>query len=282
MSIANIPENKMAFSGGNNIRIAIAGLAICKFAVPNSTIRFLRHVDKHKLKMNILQMRASDMEVLGSTDYTIGDASKTIAITGGDSTSSFEHRPSTYQEKELKELLDMQFLHGHPLTQRNTTPAYGRLTVMTINHCRFYTAELTEDEFDLVKNDVLVPIKKKFCKILGGYMKVNPAGANPKLTITIPHFFPSPIELPVKVGDEEYLYEIQFNNSCFEENNQPCAKDSNVPQDARTDFPKVYDVLEDKVRPIDKFDLIRLDSSGTKSPNTGACLPVVEEPCLNC
>jgi hypothetical protein len=299
MSIAAIPENRLDFQDGNNIRIAIAGLALCKFAPKTSRIRFLRHVPKHQLKLKIIQIRASDMALIGTKEYTIGDAVQRITIEGAEAPTppeNFIYKPTNYQERELKEMMDLSFLHGHKLRDKTTDLPDKLPTELIINNCIFYTAKLTDKEFDLEKDNLPIKLGRRFGEILGGYMKV---AANNKLKITIPDFFDPPPELPVKnaAGTEEYLYEIQFNNSCFEENGQACKRTSNT---GPTDFLKIYDILEDNVRPFETFDIRPKDVERTdvqpkqeyspfeqldldrRAVDTGACLPVVEEPCLNC
>lgn len=268
MSIASIPENKLNFQGGNNVRIAIAGLSICKFATAGSTIRFLRHVPKHQLSMKIIQKLASG-EIVGDVSYTLGAQLKTITIAGAETSGGFEYKPGYYSEYELKMMMDLRFLHGHPLDQKAGSPS-DSLTVMTINNCLFYTAKLTDDEFDLVKNNSPIGIIRRFGEILGGYMRV---ADDKELVITIPGLIASPIRLPVKTGDVKYFYEIQFNNSCFEADGKPCQPTE------PTDFLKIYDILQDNMRPYEEYDLKRLSE---RLADTGACLPTVEEPCLNC
>lgn len=273
MSIANIPENNLDFQNGNNIRLAIAGLAICKFADEGSEIKFLRHVDKHQLKLKIIQ-KSIKGENVGEVEYTIGKTLKTISFAGAETVNGYQYKPGYYSEYELKMMLDLQFLHGHRLDQK-PGPHYDNLTVMSIDNCLFYTAKLTDADFDLVrKPSSPLGVKRRFCEILGGYMKV---AENSELTITIPGLAASPIKLPAQIDGEKYFYEIQFNNSCFEENGKPC--ESTVTTED-TDFLKIYDILEDTKRPFEQFDLKNLDAH--KGINTGACLPVVEEPCLNC
>lgn len=276
MSIAAIPENDLDFQGENNIRLAIAGLAICKFAQARSEVSFLRHVDKHKLKLKIIPKLASGEIVDESqVEYTIGDL-RSIYITGAEATGGFQYEPGSYSsEYPLKMMLDLHFLHGHPLARKAGTPS-DNLTKMSIDNCLFYTSKLTDDDYDLVMNGSPMNIKRRFGEILGGYMKVPD-----KLTITIPGLIGSPIELPVTIDGVKYHYEVQFNNSCYELDGTPCKPPGpNEP----TDFLKIYGILEDRERPFDKFDLKKIVKSqpGVLTINTGACLPVVEHPCLNC
>ena len=275
MSIAAIPDNPLDFVGGNNIRIAIAGLAICKFADAGSTIRFLRHVENHQLKLTIQRKLKSGEDAGDPQEYTIDKSLKTISIAGAEPSEGYLYQPITYLEYELKLMMDLQFLHGHKLTER-VGPHVDELTIMTINNCLFYTTTLTDVEFDLVKNGSLIKVARRFGEILGGYMRVAP---DKELVITIPGLI---IRLPVKVDTIEYNYEIQFNNSCFKADGTPCDPPSVPPES--TDFLKIYDILEDRDRPYDQFDLRQVSPEHLSKTaiNTGACLPVVEDPCLNC
>lgn len=288
MSIPFIPENKTTFSGEANIRLAIAGLAICRFPKPeedHSTIKFLRHVEKHQLKMEIIQ-KLDTGEVIGNLSYTVGKKLKTIIIEGAEAVDGFEHKPTNYSEYDLKTMLDLQFLHRHPLDLKSGDYV-DALTVMRIKDCLFYTSKVTDNEFDLVRGDIPIPIKRKFGEILGGYMKV---ADDKELKIIIPGLTTSPIKLPAKIGDVKYKYEVNFNNSCFEDNGVPCKKNTEQNTSIPTDFVKIYDILEDKHPPYDRFDLKPIVTTATNiisdasiiAINTGACLPVIEDPCLNC
>lgn len=278
MSIADILEDDPVFKSENNIRLAIAGLAICKFAPSRSEIRFLRHVDKHKLKLTIIPKLASG-EIVDKNqvrEYTLGNQFKSIYITGAEATTGFEYKSGSYSsEYPLKMMMDLCFLHGHRLGPKAGTPS-DEITVMSMDNCLFYTTKLTDDDYDLVKNGSPLGIKRKFGEILGGYMKV---ADNNELTITIPGLIESPIKLPVMVNNVKYHYDIQFNNSCYEADGTPCKFNPSEP----TDFLKIYDILEDTERPFDKFDLRKIEKSQSDilTINTGACLPVVEEPNLN-
>ncbi len=293
MSIPFISENNATFSRENNIRIAIAGLAICKFGRNNSTIRFLRHVEDHRLKLTIIQRQASDMAITDTESYMVSENTQTIKIEGAEtptSTDGFSFKPATYQENELKMMLDLNFLHGHRLEDKTTGLPDKLPTNLQIFNCLFYTAELTDNEFDLTKEQSTIKLGRKFGKVLGGYMKVLPAN---KLKITISGGLGSTvIERPLSKGDVNYLYEVQFNNSCFDENGTPCPLETSVKES--TDFLEIYEILEDKVKPEEIFDLKPIKPQpNTEEPtpgklekerkgiNTGACLPVVQDPPLN-
>lgn len=280
MSIAEILDTNLIFPVDYNVRLSIAGLAICKFTTAGSTIRFLRHVENHQLKMTVIKKLSN--QIVEEVNYTLRKQAGPITFSGADQLSGYEYKPKSYSEGkyDLKMMLDLHFLHGHKLDPNPSPPSSpDSPTVMNINNCLFYTASLTEDKFDLKKNESLIQTRKRFGEVLGGYMKVTDA-----LTINIPNLFPSEtLILPMKDGSEIYKYEIQFNNSCFDEKGKPCSEQESS---ENTDFLRIYDLLIDSREPIDKFDLKPIKSDELseverKSINTGACLPVVEEPLLN-
>jgi hypothetical protein len=280
MSIEAIPENTLGFPNGFNVRIAIAGLATCKFASPTSTIRFLRHVDKHRLELKVKRIPATGVPKY-DPPYLIEKSFKTISIDGAEQVVGYEHQNLGPSEFKLKRIVNLPRLHGHTLKDKSGSP-FDELTIMSITHCLFYTRDLTKLDHVIVKNHVSTGRKAKFGEILGGYMKI---GANKEVKITIPGLIGSPIRLPENESGVKYTYEIEFNNSCFEADNKPC------PYTFPTDFLRIYDVLQDDVDPKDKFDLLREltqeeESNTSKkkgrpsitSTDTGACLPVVEDP----
>jgi hypothetical protein len=276
MSISEIPKNDERFSANKNIRIAIAGLAICDLANTASKIRFLRHVPKHKLKMKIIKKKALDFSFVDSFEVEIGGTLKNIKITGGTSPSvpTFEHIPTSYQEYKLSKLLNFTLLHGHRLELRSilpfqlgsTTKVIESPTVLEIDYCMFYTAKLTEHKYNFKKKNQTTEIRFDdfLGEVLGGYMTV----AN-ELLIDIPGAIQPKIKLPVIENGVEYVYEIQFNNSCFEEDGTVCKET----RTDRTDFLEFYQVLEDRILPIEEFDLKALDSVAKAATGTGACLP---------
>lgn len=294
MSLAAVPENNLAFPGGNNVRIAIAGLSICRFGEGSppqtSSIRFLRHVPNHLLKMKITQKLAATQQITGEASFTLRKELKTITISGAQPVTGFEYKPTSYSEYELRMMIDLQFLHKHPLTPKIVSPPVEAPTQLTISNCLFYTAALTDHKFDLKRNNVQEAVNRQFGEVLGGYMRVVGGDA---LTINIPGLFPlERISLPTRIDGSDYVYEIQFNNSCFDEKGQPCPS---VSTSTATDFLKIYDLLMDSQNPLEIFDLEPLEPVneqdqvktlgrlGKKGVDTGACLPVVESPCLtNC
>lgn len=273
MSISEIPKNNERFSANKNIRLAIAGLAVCDLAVIASKIRFLRHVPKHKLKMKIIKKKAADFSFVDSFEREIGEPLKNIKITGGTAPTipTFEHIPTTYQEYRLDRLLNLTLLHGHrldlksllPYKPGSTTNVIEFPTVLEIDYCAFYTAKLTDHKYNFKKQSTPIRFEDYLCEVLGGYMTVTD-----KLTIEIPGAIQPRIELPIIENQIEYVYEVQFNNSCFEEDGTPCKQT----REDETDFLEYYKVLEDNIIPEEEYDLavIKTDKAAT---GTGACLP---------
>lgn len=274
MSISEIPKNTEKFSKGKNIRIAIGGLSICDFAIQTSEIRFLRHVEKHKLKMKIIKKQADDFSFVDSIEYEIGEKLKNIKITGATApqTPTFEHIPTTYQEYPLSKLISFSLLHGHELDFRSplpykpgsTTERIESPTLLKIENCSFYTAKLTDHKYNFKKENIEIRFDDYFGEILGGYMTVVQ-----ELRIQIPGALQGEINLPIEENGIRYVYEIELNNSCFEESGTPC----NEVQSDRTDFLDFYDVLEDKINPMETFDLVQLKNGTKAATGTGACLP---------
>lgn len=272
MSISEIPRNDERFLANKNIRLAIAGLAVCDLANTASKIRFLRHVPKHRLKMKIIKKKAADFSFVDSFEREIGETLKDIKITGGTASSppTFEHIPTSYQEYRLDRLLNFTLLHGHRLDlkkheTKNEADKIESPTVLEIDYATFYTAKLTKNKYNFKKTNQPDPIlfDDRLGEILGGYMTVAE-----KLVIEIPGAIQPKIELPIIENEVEYVYEVHFNNSCFKPDGEPCEEPRREP----TDFVEYYKILGDNIPPEEKYDLDEIEL-GHKATGTGACLP---------
>jgi hypothetical protein len=260
-----IKENKVTFPNGNNIRIAITGLAICDFNNPKSYIEFLRHVEKHKLKIKIVQKNSDDLSIVGSTEHEIGKDIKSISISGAERIASSVYKPTRYEEYDLDNIISFKKLHGHELVKNNKpskpiTPP----TILTIENCAFYTNKLTDKKYNLIKFDTdsgtATPIylEKNFCEVLGGYMTCKNE------------------LLPIEIDKKNYVYEIYFHNACFKEDGSVCneseIRENNEQSKDKTDFAEYYELLLDDVKPSETYDLNE-SGLGLKGLGTGACLP---------
>jgi hypothetical protein len=282
MSINKFPINDQPFPKDMNVRIAIAGLAVCDLAKKDSIVRFLTHVLNHELKMRIVQKDES-FNILGEVSFTL-DKKQNISITGGVDLRTYIHKPSSYKEYPLNMTMDLTFLHGNELSRITPLipPSITMPCDLVIDYAAFYTAKLTDKKFNLMKKEEEIKIERKFGEILGGYMQTNQY-----ITVEIKNYLPFSLRLPVaNEKGIKYYYEIDFNNSCVDEDG--CKEDlkklNAESGSKKTDFSYIYDILKDDLKPEEQFDLRRLDTNKKRKKDigTGACLPTVRKPCTNC
>jgi hypothetical protein len=261
------------FPAGNNVRITIAGLAVCKFE-PDTTrdtlIHFLNHVPLHELRVMVRR------KLIDSTNWEtifpkteIPRNSASILVTGttfGDQ-PNYEHRPQG-GEFPLNHLLNISDSHKKRFT-RNSKEAIE----MRLNHCAFYIKELTEHPY-YVFADVIPTSEspKKLGKVLAAYTKISGT-----LSIIVDEgpFFQHLI-------NDTYEYEIEFTNHC-EENPTACER---VIGNLGSDVRFLYDILKPPKNILQKIMLFKVtlgtDNRIILTPDVAACLPGTTEPCTDC
>lgn len=247
LQLTELAETMVAFPPGKNVRVKITGLALCEFNTSLSTIRFLRHVKHHELTMKITQMR-SDMTGTPKTFTVKIEPTQNVEI----SASTISTVASHVFDQSLDDLIKMKsFLHDNrPLVDRNPLPE-PHPTWLKLNHCAFYTHQLTEGTYKFRDvDDTQKPlVEKQYCQVLGGYLAYSGTLTISILSNGIPLTFPL----------TDFLYEIEFRNSC---DTSPGCRDEE-------DFRFMYDIVKESQNPGRVFKLVK----GPRAVDTGACLP---------
>lgn len=250
------------FPANKNVRVLISGLALCKFNVNTSNVRFLRHVAHHDLIMNVLKIRMSDMAQIPEPPIILRK-NQNVRISGSTSTApgSIQHNTN------LRFLIGMRTLHnGHQIGDKaDPNLPTDRPSSLSLLHCTFYTHQRTSDSFrftDCGATEIKPP--ENYCEVLGGYMNYSS-----ELVIDVDHEPNSPF----RYSASGFKYQITFTNHC---NGAPACTHLN-------DFEFNYHILEDKHTPSLKYCLegpIRMARRGKRllpTPDTAACLPVCED-----
>jgi hypothetical protein len=265
------------FPAGNNIRITIAGLAVCKFepdTTRNTLIHFLNHVPLHELRVTIRRkaINSTNVEiVLPETEiHRNSDIISVAGIIMGNQ-PNYKHPPQA-REFPLDELLNISDTHRTRFTRNS-----ARAIEMRLSHCAFYIKELTDDLYYVFADGLPTSISpKKLGKVLAAYMNVTE-----RIFIDVDgeRFFERLIE------DEgvRYEYEIEFTNHC--EAARPACEA--VTGNLGTDVRFLYDIIRPPKNNFEKILLLRVGFPTDTNPliitpDVAACLPGTTEPCDNC
>jgi hypothetical protein len=276
MSVKELKTNNQPFPSNKNVRIAVSGLAINELDRDVSIIRFLRHVPHHKLKLTIT-VRHSNGNLIEQTPPIILEPEHNVSISGSDSVMPqsyiYQHREGI--EFPLSEMINLWDLHGHELEFKTNLPDPPP-SLLVLKHCSFYTAKLTEYQFDLLKNGQLIKNQSKFGEILGAYMQCNSG----TLDIIVEGHSDFPKHLPIfDANGSPFLYDISFDNHCEDE--EAC---ENLLGEGQTDFHFLYDVVGDDNPPEDLFAIVKpfgLSRLAASPVGTGACLNGTKKPPRN-
>lgn len=255
-----------------SIRIEVIGLAFCDLNTNVSEINFLRHIKYHSLSMRVVQKRR-DGEILGeNTVYFDEKHNISVSASGTTEPRTIYASLEKGEGSNLDDLINLSKLH-HP-NEVIYKKSFPQTTVLSLQHCTFYTAQMTEIPYEVTEsvNQTVKPppvIEDKLIGYsLGGKMNFekNPA------VIKIDGPLGYEILLPNMVDGEEAVYDIIFDNHCTEE--EKCKAE--VGDD--TDFKFYYDVLQDSedsaTGSLRKFVL-------TPNPSTSkvaACNVVIRKP----
>lgn len=259
LQLTELVDTIAPFPADKNVRVLISGLALCRFNVNVSNIRFLRHVPHHDLIMEIIQIRKSDKAETTLRTITLNKTQNVeISASGSTPPGNVVYNP------DLRYLIGMKSLHGigSNIGDKNTLPN-DRPSFLKLYHCAFYTHKRTDKRFVFTHCDGnRHGDPENFCEYLGGYM--NYTG---NLIIAVDQLQGSPLTYPI----DGFWYQIKFTNHCDQ---TPACKD-------KEDFRFNYDILEDKNDPDRKYCLVEdtswNDKPGILTPDTGACLPVCED-----
>lgn len=282
INLNSVTDNLEPFPQGKNVRITIAGLAVCEFkedtSVP-SVIHFLRHVPYHKLKVNIRRRRVGSSSVQNFFSDEIPNSAKGIEIIPSSST-----RPATYihtpenGEFHLNETINLSNVHK---TRFRRNPS--RAVTMNLSNCAFYTKSRTEDKYIAFIMDDIQPTytPAQLGEVIGAYMnvsgtiRVNKVEANGNVTLLK--------ECPIIDGSNQYEYEIEFTNHCESVD----AEDCELAIGGRgSDIRFLYDILSPPKSDVSKIMLLKIELNKEgfilMTPNVAACLPAPIEPCESC
>lgn len=242
----NTTTEQESFPKDKNIRVLIEGLALCDFDRIN-TFRFLRHVLHHQLLMTINQKKRDDVEYIKTLTIKL-EKNQNVEILGAE---------VNQDTNDLSDLLKMQNIHGKEIIDRDKDELPEDLpTTLKVENCNFSSHLLTNNKYSFDDTNRTIRQAKKYCAILKGDMFF----AN-DFTIFIDGSFP--YTFPI---DDNYYYEIVFNNSC--DSTPQCGEEE--------DYKYYYDIVREADNPHRRFKMLK---HGGRSPvGTGACLPT----CTRC
>lgn len=268
-----------AFPNGNNLRITVAGLAVCRFTentTQPSHIHFLNHVDEHELRVTVRRKAISSTQyetVLAETPVPVNPRRPndiSVAGTFVHPQASYIHTPQT-GEFPLLTLLHLSNLHR---TRFNRNPK--ETTDLNLSNCSFYMKELTDDPYVILVEGTRLEPPEQIGKILAGYMRLRGNdGDTVFIDVNRQRFFESPI---VESGNT-YEYEIEFTNHCEAIDPEVCkAVIGNLGSDVRF----LYDILTPSKSAFRKIMLFKIsfdaDDRMIFTPDVAACLPGTTEP----
>lgn len=264
-----------SFPADATIKIAIRGLAYSKLDPKTSEINFLSHVPHHELDMTIAQKRrGSNTEISKRTERIEPEHAFFIKADNSVAPDAVEVRG----DFPLSEIVNISRLHGRGKIKYKTgVPANLEPIILTITDCGFYTAVMTDAEFDIIEtrqeSGDKVAETKKIGYVMGGKIKCED-GADGSLSIEIRGSRGSNIEFPLSDADGEFVYEILLDNHCTD-----IAKCREEIGEEGSDFKYYYDLLEDSQEPDRKFKIIK--ASGEITPRgveIAACNPIITQP----
>ena len=277
-----IEENLAPFPQGKNVRITIAGLAVCEFKedtrIP-SVIHFLRHVPHHKLKINVRRRQVGSASTQDFFSDEIPNSAKGIEIIPSSSTrpATHIHNPQN-DEFELDETINLSNTHK---TRFRRNP--NRAITMNLSNRAFYTKRKTRDKYIAFIIDDIQPsyTPTEIGEIIGAYMnvsgiiRINKVEANGNVTLLK--------ECPIIDGGNPYEYEIEFTNHCESIDTEDCEL---AIGGRGSDVRFLYDIETPPKSDVSKVILLKveLDEIGNLviTPNVAACLPAPVEPCDSC
>jgi hypothetical protein len=253
-----------------NVRIHIAGLAVCDRKGENWDINFLRNVPDHNLSIKIEKKRRNNpkaFETMGP--YPINDNYRTMSIECDDSNPTTSAGPLP-----LSWILKFSELHLHPIKYKKDPLTDTKLTYLTIYDCQLYTEHITEIPFELFRIEPDGKEKPLNPRQIGdeivAYMC---CGDNSLTTITVERHPEFPIDLPQKDDEGEIVYDIYLNNACIDE--VKCKHNSAASNE--TDFRFYYEVIKDKDNPGRRIKIKKSPPPQIKPEGTGveACNPAI-------
>jgi hypothetical protein len=271
LTVETIPPETLEFlKPAHNVRISISGLAFCKLKVNESEIKFLRHIQFHELVMEVIQREAKSNSKVVSSTFTIG-ANHDIVVK-----PRYSDRPDNIalyvgDEYNLSHIVNFanRDLHNAALRPKERYfSADDRITTLKITNCAFFTGKRTEEEYDLIEETAPEPANFDAVEEPTGVeVRAGRVGLEMKGVITCPPenktsievTGPRPFNLDLlqRIGDVDFMYEINFNNHCT----QPPDLCRNV-AGSDSDFRFYYDVLEQEDNPRRRFRLRLRDKKG--------------------
>lgn len=263
MTEDSVTNQSESFPKDNNVRVIVAGLAICELDPKISEVKFLRHLEDHILSLRIVQKLRANGNVIFDKTLSI-QKDQNIEISGSTATRINSHIYQTNEpNKSLDHLVGMGSLHG---TKTNPKKINTKINLPTpvpsflkLHNFAFYSHELTKDLFQFYEGNRPKDNPSYFCLKLGSYM-------NFQGTLRI-QFDKNPLptlpEFPSQDSKgNEFIYEISFDNAC---ETKDCENEE--------DFKYIYDILEEDGNVNRRFEM-RNASTKLASTGTGACLPV--------
>ncbi|HXG85549.1 MAG TPA: hypothetical protein VNI84_16115 [Pyrinomonadaceae bacterium] len=208
-----------------NVTVSIKGLAISNYNENNRNWEtvFLRHVEHHNLKITVNKCRSGNLE--SSQSYNV-DPNDKIYISSSD---TFE-QPSRYTEqndKNLSRVMDFSaadMYDGRIKFYRNSG---AKLTFLSISGSIFYTKKLSKNTYDIVKAQKIKQ-KKKIGLVIGADIGCR-IGGQTEISVEGKPNLIAPL-----VAEENVVYEIVFDNDCYEPAQHPDG-----------DFSKYYDLIDE-------------------------------------